>query len=193
MGRNETQNQQSRERARAAILDAALALFGEQGLERTTTAQVAQRAGVSKGLIYHYFPSKQALIGQVLERHGTRMHTATRDLAKEGLHPRDELRAIAHAMVEAVEGDPDGYRMMLRALASPDVQHAVAVSMGGPRREILEERLRALGCADPALEARFLQTGLLGILVHRTLSPFPTETAPLVDRLVDAILERKSP
>lgn len=40
------------------IVDAAMLLFDEQGYGNTTVALIAKKAGISKGLIYHYFPSK---------------------------------------------------------------------------------------------------------------------------------------
>lgn len=50
------------------ITEAALAIFLEQGIARTSMAQIAARAGVAKGTIYSYYPSKQALLrGVVLQ------------------------------------------------------------------------------------------------------------------------------
>lgn len=46
---------------RAALLDAALAVFNERTYGDTPVAEVAERAGVSVGTLYRYFPSKEAL------------------------------------------------------------------------------------------------------------------------------------
>jgi len=51
-----------------AILEAALALFGEQGFHGTTVPEVAARAKVAAGTLYRYYPSKDALVN-VLYRH----------------------------------------------------------------------------------------------------------------------------
>ena len=45
-----------------AILVAAASVFAEQGMEKASMAQIALRAQVSKALLYHYYPSKDALI-----------------------------------------------------------------------------------------------------------------------------------
>ena len=50
------------ETSRAAIFDAALALFLERGYEATTMRAIAERAGVSLGSSYHYFASKEHLV-----------------------------------------------------------------------------------------------------------------------------------
>jgi AcrR family transcriptional regulator len=53
-------------RTRAALLDAARSLVAEHGLGGTGVARVADRAGVSVGTVYRYFPSKADLIGEVV-------------------------------------------------------------------------------------------------------------------------------
>lgn len=50
------------------ILDAALALFCDKGFAKTRVEDVARRAGVSKGAVYLYFPSKDALIEALVDR-----------------------------------------------------------------------------------------------------------------------------
>lgn len=49
------------------IVHAARGLFAEQGIARTSTKEVAERAGVARGLVYYYFPDKDALVDAVLE------------------------------------------------------------------------------------------------------------------------------
>lgn len=50
------------------VLDAALSLFMEQGFARTSVEQVARRAGISKGAIYLYFESKEAILVGLVNR-----------------------------------------------------------------------------------------------------------------------------
>lgn len=60
-------SRQRRKDARPAeLLEAALALFGEKGFAATRTEEVAQRAGVSKGTLYLYYPSKEELFKAVI-------------------------------------------------------------------------------------------------------------------------------
>ena len=63
------------ETSRAAILDAALYLFQERGYEATTMRAIAERAGVSLGSSYHYFPSKEHLVLEFY-RHTHVLHAA---------------------------------------------------------------------------------------------------------------------
>jgi len=56
---------------RAALIDAAGALFVEKGVEATTVEEIAARAGLAKGTVYHYFATKADLLGALRERFST--------------------------------------------------------------------------------------------------------------------------
>lgn len=53
--------EQAKQDNRAAILKAAAELFAEKGFERTTTRDIAQRAGLAAGTMFNYFPSKETM------------------------------------------------------------------------------------------------------------------------------------
>src|SRR5690349_22487662 len=71
-------NEQMRQQATEAILRGALDVFTERGFQGATTAEIAERAGVSKGLIYNYFRTKDDLIVALVE---VRVGEALRGLA----------------------------------------------------------------------------------------------------------------
>lgn len=56
------------ERRREELLDAAERAYAERGISRTTVTDVARAAGVTRGLVYHYFPTTQDLLDGVLDR-----------------------------------------------------------------------------------------------------------------------------
>ncbi len=57
------------ERSRRAVLDAALALFSHQGYRATTMREIADKAGVSTGNVYHHFPEKDAIFRALLDEY----------------------------------------------------------------------------------------------------------------------------
>ncbi|GLY85814.1 TetR/AcrR family transcriptional regulator [Actinoallomurus iriomotensis] len=63
-----TSRVRSAEDSRARILDAAEALFAEEGYDATPTSRVAERAGVYKGLVFHYFARKIDLLLALVDR-----------------------------------------------------------------------------------------------------------------------------
>lgn len=57
------------EERRAQLIDTALEVFAEKGVEGTTVKDLSEAAGVAPGLLYHYFRSKEDLLHAALERH----------------------------------------------------------------------------------------------------------------------------
>jgi len=53
---------------REQIMDAALRVFAQKGFTRATNREIAREAGVTSGLIYHYFDSKDALLKTIIEQ-----------------------------------------------------------------------------------------------------------------------------
>lgn len=73
---------------RARLLEAALQLFSEVGIERATTKMLAERVGMSPGLLYHYFASKEELVqavvdGQTYQSEIDAIYEAARDMPVE--------------------------------------------------------------------------------------------------------------
>src|SRR3712207_2048732 len=60
---------------RAEILDRATQLFVERGIERVSISDIAQHVGIAKGLLYHYFASKDELVLVLRERYLTAWYT----------------------------------------------------------------------------------------------------------------------
>lgn len=60
--------ERKKEETSSRIIDAALGLFHQQGLEATPMEQIAEAADVAKGTLYNYFPAKEAIISAFLQR-----------------------------------------------------------------------------------------------------------------------------
>ena len=107
------------------VLDAALALFVEQGYAHTSVAQIARDAGISKGAVYLYFPSKQAILEGLVRRAVTPV--ADRALAQASL-ARGDLRTTLTAALTAIVSalsDPKLYaipKIVIReAVVAPEI------------------------------------------------------------------------
>src|SRR5579863_7190768 len=71
----------SQERSRAtvdALLEATTRILIKEGYDRASTNRIAEVAGVSIGSLYQYFPSKEALVAAVIDRHSQEISAATR-------------------------------------------------------------------------------------------------------------------
>lgn len=107
---------------RKLILDAALDAFAEGGYPETTLDDVAERAGVSKALIYEHFDSKRDLFREILETWVgellDRVLAATMD-AEAGAEAR--LVGGLDGFLRFVEDRRDAWRLLIRHRASDDV------------------------------------------------------------------------
>ena len=88
------------EQTRAAIVEAALRLFRENGYEATTMRAIAREAGVATGNAYYYFSSKEALIQEFYARNQAEHAAACRPVldAETELGPR--LRGVLRALID---------------------------------------------------------------------------------------------
>jgi len=89
-----TSPRQRRKEARPQeLLDAALALFVEKGFAATRSEEVAARAGVSKGTLYLYYPSKEELLKAVIRQNLSRILADGEGIAERFEGPTSELLA----------------------------------------------------------------------------------------------------
>lgn len=85
-----------------AILDAAVQVLAKEGAERFTTARVAERAGVSVGSLYQYFPNKAAILFRLQSDEWRSTSGLLRDiLADRTKPPPARLRALVHAFIRS--------------------------------------------------------------------------------------------
>ncbi len=154
---------------RQHILDTALALMSQRGVDGTSMRDLAGAAGLNVATLYHYFPSKRELLVAVLEERGfvseqgaTRPTALTRDEAG-GL--ADLLDDILRSMLQVEEF----VRLMLgEVMRGDETAHAVGVELFAATQESLQrwlaEREPAV-CegAGAAAAARMLRAMIVGL------------------------------
>lgn len=155
------------DQTRARLLDAAAALFAEQGFHGTTVREIADRAGVNLAAGNYHFGSKRALYLEVLRDHFARIQTALR--ARGGAPApgeldrldADGLRRMLHArlgvMLDLMIGPPPGVygRLMQREMTDPS--EAMPVIVDEFIRPTMREMEDILARLAPDLERTVLQ------------------------------------
>jgi AcrR family transcriptional regulator len=84
---------------RDRILALATAAFAELGYASASMSQLAQACGTSKARLYHYFPSKESILFESLERYTRRLVELVDGVKARGLPPREELAALVRALL----------------------------------------------------------------------------------------------
>ena len=103
------------EQRRSEILDAAVAEVSERGFARTTSRHVAARAGVTHGLLHHYFPDHQSLLAAAFEKMALEEIDEVNEILAGDLDPLAQLREITEPYGPG--GGADAYRFWFEAWA----------------------------------------------------------------------------
>ena len=82
---------------REMILDEAEALFAQQGYEATSMEQLLARVGIAKGTLYYHFPSKEAIMDELIERRSRAMLATARAIVEDSAIPG--MARLARALV----------------------------------------------------------------------------------------------
>ena len=107
----------SQQRSRAtvdALVEATARILVKEGFDKASTNRIAEVAGVSVGSLYQYFPSKEALVAAVIERHQQKiMETVHGELAEVLAQPVEKaVRKLVAVAVESHRVDPKLHRVL---------------------------------------------------------------------------------
>lgn len=184
---------------RRRVLDAAERLFGQSGYEATSMADVAERAGVGVGTLYHHFPDKRALLLALIDDWGDRELAQNR----ERLAPLREARGGVRATIEGLLARSSrelsrggGLRLVLLELAERD--HDVRARLDRIDQVAMERLADFLAAArargrirpgvDPRTAAfllmRAMQAAATEVFVRHTADPAPKQ---ILEGLADMI------
>ena len=99
---------------REQLLDIGRELFGQKGYEATSIEEVAARAEVSKPVVYEHFGGKEGLYAVVVDREMQLLLDRFTSALSEPRHPRELLERAALVLLDYIEDDTDGFRVLTR-------------------------------------------------------------------------------
>jgi TetR/AcrR family transcriptional regulator, fatty acid metabolism regulator protein len=103
------------------ILKAAVEVFAERGFHRTRVSDIAKRAGVAYGLIYHYFDSKDDVLNSLFEENWAVFLKVVRDLADNREMPAPKkLEAVAALLIDALQVAPSIIQVIVQEISRSD-------------------------------------------------------------------------
>lgn len=101
------------EQRRSAILRAARAVFARQGFANTVVDDIAAQAGIAKGTLYLYFPSKEQIYLAALLEQARQLHADSRAAMNAAATWRDKLRAYVQVRTHYFEVHQDFLRIYM--------------------------------------------------------------------------------
>lgn len=119
MPKNKEDNDKVRDERKEQILYHALRLFVRKGLTATRMTDIASSAGVSQGLAYHYYSSKEAIFVELIKNAYGRMTEAALGLEKLELSPQEKITMAAEQLMKGfAEGETAALNFLLIIQAS---------------------------------------------------------------------------
>ncbi len=170
------------------IMNAALSCFADEGYFQTTNRKIARKAGITEGLIYHYFPSKKALLQEIIiEKFSVDSSPAQQCYSRweerfaksppDGPRFREFLLDLGHATFEGLEKNRDVLRIILSEYRLLDEgseplfpRMVMELSMNRFSR-LLRGYLEASGATDrnPALKDAFFLGPIVSVFLFQDL------------------------
>lgn len=177
--RTEKQFEKIRQDRKKAIQEAAMVVFAEQGYHNASMSMVAKKAGVSKGLIYNYFESKEELVKyMMIDLVDEVMHDMHLDVL-EDMTDEDFIYFIEKGF-ELVLEDTQKWKLYMTVAMQPEVMALVMDKMMEkmqPYMIMCTKYFAQKGHKDPMVMMRYFSAVMDGVQFHIMMDKdnFPVE------------------
>lgn len=177
-------------RTRKAILDAGRRQFVERGVEATSVDAVCAEAGVAKGAFYHHFPSKNALVRELVMVGGERLRDELLELVSSDLTTTEVVERALRALAERLARTPTPLLREAadRLLERPGLDDERRAGLRGAVR-VLVMRAEARGELDPTWDPDDAVVAITGCVLVTVLD-WIAEGAPPTPPLGDVMVRR---
>ena len=185
---------------REQIIDAAMRVFAQKGFTRATNKDIAREAGITPGLIYYYFESKEAVLKAIIEQRSPLRLMATVSAEMLAMPPETFLRFLIQQLLGIVESEQ--FIGLVRVLL-PEVMHdmhnadsqIVQTAQGAFQRiglflsNYLEAKIASgeLRPFDVLSRTQLLISSVIGFVIRRQILRDPTVLVLTHEQIADVI------
>ena len=171
-----------------SIKTAAMQLFAERGFSEVSISRIAQKAGVSKGLLYNYFDNKEALV-KVIVLEGFRQMLEKMDFDFNIAMTRERFIELINKNFDLLEKELPYWSLYISVITQPAVTALVKeeiFEVVTPFLTALTKYYAAGGVKNPEVQSLLLGAILDGVAIDYMLGP---ETYPL-EAIKNLIIEK---
>ena len=184
--RTKDQFEEIRNKSRENIEKIALELFAIKGYHATSVSQIAEKAGISKGLLYNYYKNKEQLLNSVIMKVFDEIMRIIK--MSEDLSAEKQIEQMIIQTIDHLKENITFWRLYLFLVHQSDVQLKFTGMWEKMRDEYMEyfvKLFQEVGSQNPAMEAMMLGTMFDGIGLNYVTAPkgFP------IDEIRDYLLE----
>ncbi|MFN8442786.1 MAG: TetR/AcrR family transcriptional regulator [Caldilineaceae bacterium] len=181
MARNQETNQKLKDERRERILSAALLLFATKSLAATKVTDIADAAGMSQGLMYHYFKAKEEIFTELIRSAFERINYACCVLEEMPNPPQEKIRMAITTLLQGIQENADHARyhlLIAQATASesiPDEARAIIEQENQLPYEAIARVMRqgqaegTIRAHDPNELALVFWSSIRGLAIYRAL------------------------
>ena len=158
-----------RKRSEEKILNTALELFATKGYKNTAISEIAKKADISKGLMYNYFESKQALLRAIVSKAMTEGHDLIQHAMEDYASPILELEHLVLDTFEHVKNNFQFWKLLTALSHQQDILTSVQDLVEEQKKWGIEkgvELFTKLKSPNPMQSAFLLGATMDGIMLH---------------------------
>ncbi len=181
---------------REQILEAAVRVFAQKGFDKATNKDIAQEAGITAGLIYHYFKSKEELLRAALEENSPERLLQSFPAQTAKMAPEEVLRFVAQQLFDAAES---AHFVRLVRIYLPEMIHNPGIAplglpiihdVVGYLETYLAKAMERgeLRQADPRLTAQLFLGSIMDMVMIRQIAQDPLVLAYTREQIVDHLV-----
>jgi len=188
MPRSKEQYDEIRKQKKQLIMDSALELFAENGFHATSMSQVAKKAGVSKGLAYNYFESKQEILDGIIATGFDSIYSHF-DLNHDGILNRDEFEHFIRNSFKAISENRKFWKLYSTIIMQADLAESMMEKYGDRSQTIMQmlnQFIASMGRKDPEGDMMVISSLIKGALMIVMSAPDFFPLKQLEDKVTEA-------
>jgi AcrR family transcriptional regulator len=191
MPRSQEQYEEIRQQKKQLIMDTALELFAENGFHATSMSQVAKKAGVSKGLAYNYFESKQNILDEIINTGFDSIYSHF-DLNHDGILTRDEFEHFIRNSFKAISENRKFWKLYSAIIMQSDLAESLMEKYGDRSQsmmKMLNQFISSMGSRDPEGDMMVISSMIKGALMIVMSAPDFFPVKQLEDKVTEACFD----
>jgi AcrR family transcriptional regulator len=188
MPRSKEQYDEIRKQKKQLIMDSALELFAENGFHATSMSQVAKKAGISKGLAYNYFESKQEILDGIIATGFDSIYSHF-DLNHDGILTRDEFEHFIRRSIRVISENRRFYKLYTALIMQSDLTDSFVEKYSDQSKLLmmmLSQFTLSMGSKDPEGDMMVISSLLKGIILVIITAPDFFPAKQLEDKVTEA-------
>ncbi len=177
--RTKEQFENIRQSSKQKIIDAALEIFAKNGYHNSSVSSIAAKAGISKGLMYNYFKSKDEMLKTIIKE-GMEAIMQLMMFQELKLTPKEQLKQMIELSFEHIKTNTAYWNLFISLILQPEVQKNIGATITKFREEailVMAELFKQIGSKNPTTDAFSLGSQLDGIALNYVAAPkkFPID------------------